>query len=149
MVWHKKIATSDNLQRRGLCLVNRCVLCERDLETVDHLLIHCDFTSAVWNRVSSVLSMCGPRNGEVRGLIESWKGMNCNSVFAEVARVLIHGVFWFTWLERNDRIFRGSKKNVQQVAVRILFNIGRWLAAKGLFSDEKLVLWHSFIFDPG
>ncbi|CAN1265966.1 hypothetical protein LINPERPRIM_LOCUS12388 [Linum perenne] len=49
MVWHKKIASMDNLPRRGLMFVNRCALCEKDLEIVDHLLIHYDFASAIWN----------------------------------------------------------------------------------------------------
>ncbi|CAN1356356.1 Putative ribonuclease H protein At1g65750 [Linum perenne] len=149
MVWHKKIASIDNLQRRGMTLANRCVLCEKDLESVDHLFIHCEFAVEVWNRVSSVLSLLGPRNEDVRGLIQAWKCMNCTPTFEEVAGVIIHGIFWYIWLERNERIFSECRKNERQIVVRVLWNVGRWLAANKLFSAEKLVQWNSFIFDTG
>ncbi|CAN1774498.1 hypothetical protein LINPERHAP1_LOCUS12976, partial [Linum perenne] len=32
MVWHGRIPSIDNLQRRGMVLTNWCVLCERDSE---------------------------------------------------------------------------------------------------------------------
>ncbi|XP_074301609.1 uncharacterized protein LOC141633011 [Silene latifolia] len=41
-----QLATIDNLQRRGICYVNRCVLCENNLETCDHLFFHCPLSRA-------------------------------------------------------------------------------------------------------
>ena len=38
------ILTIDNLVKRGQLLVNRCCLCYRDGESVDHLLLHCKFS---------------------------------------------------------------------------------------------------------
>ncbi|CAN1780369.1 hypothetical protein LINPERHAP1_LOCUS15070 [Linum perenne] len=40
-----RIATLDNLQRRGFALPNWCVLCERMEESVDHLFLQCTFAS--------------------------------------------------------------------------------------------------------
>jgi len=40
-VWeasHGKILTIDNLQRRGITLVNRCYMCKGDSELVDHFI---------------------------------------------------------------------------------------------------------------
>ncbi|CAN1782833.1 hypothetical protein LINPERHAP1_LOCUS16042 [Linum perenne] len=149
MVWHRKIASLDNLKKRGMVLANRCALCKRDLESVDHLFIHCPFAYAIWDRVSSKLSMFGPRNNSVRDLLEAWKGMNCTPTFAEASKVVIHGVFWYIWLERNARVFNDVRFSVTQVVARILFNIGRWLRATGLFSAADLSNWVLFIFDPG
>ncbi|XP_074315462.1 uncharacterized protein LOC141651661 [Silene latifolia] len=39
-----QLATIDNLHRRGICHVNRCVLCEHNLETCDHLFFYCPFS---------------------------------------------------------------------------------------------------------
>ena len=43
-----KILTLNQLQRRGYSLANRCFLCLADAETVDHLLLHCVMTRALW-----------------------------------------------------------------------------------------------------
>ena len=43
-VWtavHGQILTLDNLMLKGCILVNRCCMCHRNEETVDHLLLHC------------------------------------------------------------------------------------------------------------
>ena len=42
------ILTIDNLVKRGWFLVNRCCLCNCDGESVDHLLLHCKLSHALW-----------------------------------------------------------------------------------------------------
>ncbi|CAN1778682.1 Putative ribonuclease H protein At1g65750, partial [Linum perenne] len=53
MNWHRRIATIDNLQRRGMVLVNWCVLCTKEKESIDHIFIHCPLAVSIWNRISS------------------------------------------------------------------------------------------------
>ena len=36
-----KVLTLDNLKKKGRALANRCFLCGKEDETVDHLLVHC------------------------------------------------------------------------------------------------------------
>jgi len=43
-VWeasHGKILTIDNLQKKGITLVNKYFMCKGDSESADHLLLHC------------------------------------------------------------------------------------------------------------
>ena len=50
-VWiavHGQILTLDNLMLRGRILVNRCCMCHRNEETVDHLLLHCPVAHSLW-----------------------------------------------------------------------------------------------------
>ncbi|CAN1252348.1 Putative ribonuclease H protein At1g65750 [Linum perenne] len=148
MVWHGKIASIDNLQKRGMTMVNRCVLCEKDAESVDHIFTSCEFSSLVWDRVSSKLSLFGPRHNNVKGMFSAWKGMNCIQSFPEASKALMHSLVWFIWLERNDRVFNDVRKGERQVAYRVLYNIGSWLAAAKFFSAAKLTCWNSFVLEP-
>lgn len=52
LVWfavNNAITTCDNLLKRG-CQINNtsCCLCDRELETVDLLLVNCEFSTALW-----------------------------------------------------------------------------------------------------
>ncbi|CAN1311894.1 Putative ribonuclease H protein At1g65750 [Linum perenne] len=64
--FHMKIASLDNLQKRGFQLANWCVLCHKGTESIDHMFIHCDYSSSVWNRLSSTLSIIGPRSPTIQ-----------------------------------------------------------------------------------
>ncbi|CAN0881830.1 Putative ribonuclease H protein At1g65750 [Linum grandiflorum] len=149
LAFHKKFATVDNLQRRGLHLANRCVMCYSCSESVDHLLLQCDFSSSVWATVCSRLSIFGPLPFEVREFVSTWKDLNCLASFSDAMKVLMHATFWCLWIERNNRIFREQSKTVNQIAVKILISVGRWLSAAGVFSLEKQNCWNRFTFDPG
>jgi hypothetical protein len=42
-----KILTLNNLKKRHVILVDRCCMCKRKGESVDHLLLHCDVAYAM------------------------------------------------------------------------------------------------------
>jgi hypothetical protein len=37
-----KILTLDNLKKRHVIVINRCCMCKKNGESVDHLLLHCE-----------------------------------------------------------------------------------------------------------
>ena len=41
------ILTTDNLLKRGFNIVNRCYLCKNDVESVNHMILHCFYTKRV------------------------------------------------------------------------------------------------------
>jgi hypothetical protein len=43
-----KILTIDNLRRRQVIVTNRSCMCKRSEEIVDHLLLYCEVTYALW-----------------------------------------------------------------------------------------------------
>jgi hypothetical protein len=44
-----KILTVNNLRKRRVITVDRCCLYKRNGKLVDHILLHCDMASALWN----------------------------------------------------------------------------------------------------
>ncbi|CAN1279152.1 hypothetical protein LINPERPRIM_LOCUS16904, partial [Linum perenne] len=148
LVFRNRIATIDNLQRRGFAFPNRCV-CELEAESADHIFIQCRFSSQVWSKLSSTLSIHGPMPSSLGALLLMWKDMNWALDFSVAKKVLLHSFFWHIWLERNDRIFKDACRSVQQVFIRIWMAIARWLHSFGRFDDSKRREWVRLCFDNG
>jgi WD40 repeat protein len=53
-------------------LVDRCCLCKRDGESVDHLLPHCDVASVLWNNIFICFSMFWVMPRRVIDLFACW-----------------------------------------------------------------------------
>ena len=149
MVFHGKIATIDNLQRRGFHMVGRCVMCNRHYESVDHLFLGCDFSGTIWNRLSSALSLIGPFHDDVVSFLLAWKGMNCITNFKGVMKVLLHATFWCIWTERNHRIFREEFRSPIQILYKICSMVSSWLHVWGRWSSTMISDLHRIVFDNG
>lgn len=71
-----KISTTDVL-RRGLMsdiISDTCRLCGREMESIDHLFIHCHVASSIWRYFLNKcgVSWCFP--GSLAMLSEAWRG---------------------------------------------------------------------------
>jgi len=51
LVVRDRLLTLDNLRKRGLIVRNRCILCGRVEEMINHLLLFYEFTKKVWNQL--------------------------------------------------------------------------------------------------
>jgi hypothetical protein len=67
-----KILTVDNLRKRHIIIVDKCCLCKRDGESVDHLLIHCDVVSTLWNAIFNRFGMPWVMPRRVIDLFACW-----------------------------------------------------------------------------
>ncbi|CAN1227357.1 hypothetical protein LINGRAPRIM_LOCUS1168, partial [Linum grandiflorum] len=123
------ITTIDNLRRRGMIVPNRCALCYNSEESVSHLLLHCCFSTEVWERFRQTLGGCGPFPRDVLSLLDGWKDDQQYSGFPRFRKVLHHAIFWYLWIERNDRIFRDKSCSTNQLVWKIALNMSRWLKA--------------------
>jgi hypothetical protein len=52
-----KILTVDNLKKRRVIVIDRCCMCKKNGEFVDHLLLHCDAACILWNAIFSRFSL--------------------------------------------------------------------------------------------
>ncbi|CAN1808097.1 hypothetical protein LINPERHAP1_LOCUS25286 [Linum perenne] len=139
LIWIKEVPT----KIQGFCWTTF------HMKSIDHMFIHCDYSSSVWNRLSSTLSIIGPRSSTIQELFLAWKGLNCVPRFTDAMKVLLHAYCWFVWLERNERIFKERSRDSRHTFVRIMLNVGRWMTAADLFSVDRFNCWNNFIYDPG
>jgi hypothetical protein len=57
------ILSWDALQRRGFIGPSYCILCKKDCENTQHLLVDCDFTLAVWGKIIIHKNLLGTWTG--------------------------------------------------------------------------------------
>ena len=70
-----KVLTLEQLQMRGSSLANMCFLCQFELETVDHLLLHCVKTRVLWNLLFSLFGMSWTLSCTVKETLLGWNGV--------------------------------------------------------------------------
>jgi hypothetical protein len=46
-----KILTMDNLRKKNIIVTEWCCMCKKSGESIDHVLLHCEVASKVWNMV--------------------------------------------------------------------------------------------------
>lgn len=52
---HGGLLTNDILQRRGISLDSRCVLCTKDLEDISHIFFYCPYACNLWVKLGPIL----------------------------------------------------------------------------------------------
>jgi hypothetical protein len=122
-----RILTLDNLRKRHIIIVDRCCLCKRDGESVDHIFLHYDVASALWNIFSRFgISWAMPRS--VLDLVACW-WKSGRSRSATTWKMVPICIFWFTWRERNLRCFENLESSLEEVLELFLHMLYLWLMA--------------------
>ena len=62
-----------NLRSQGFVLVNLCCLCNNNEETINHLLIHCEYTSDLWPLVLNLFGVLWALPSNILELLYFWK----------------------------------------------------------------------------
>ena len=105
------ILTIDNLVKRGQYLVNRCCLCFCDEETVDHLLLYCKFSHALWSAIFEIFGIHWVMPKTISSLLFAWRnwfGKHLSTIWNMVPACLM----WLVWMERNTRIFEDKERTL-------------------------------------
>jgi len=109
-----KILTLDNLRKRHIIIVDRCCLCKRDGESVDHILLHCDVASALWNNIFSRFGISWVMPKSVLDLVACW-WKSGRSRSATTWKMVPICLFWCIWRERNLRCFENLESSLEEV----------------------------------
>ncbi|XP_039140503.1 uncharacterized protein LOC120277716 [Dioscorea cayenensis subsp. rotundata] len=125
-----KIPSMSNLAKIGCNFqkaTNTCVLCYNNSETVDHLLIHCEFASRIWAfYVNNLHLLTAPIS-----LDQVWITWipSLEAHRRTFWDLLTRAIFWNIWLERNNRIFNLAFLSTTAILFKISHMLIDWCSA--------------------
>jgi hypothetical protein len=141
-----KILTLDNLRQRRVVVIDRCCICKKNGEFVDHLLLHCDAACVLWNAIFSRFSLSWVMPHRVVDLFACWwKGGRSQS--AVVWKMVPCCLIWCLWRERNDRQFEDKERTIEELISFLFYSLYSWtnafLAPLVISFNDFLVLFSS------
>jgi hypothetical protein len=123
-----KILTLNNLKKKNMVLVNRCGMCKKDEESIDHLFLHCESAQFLWNAFFSRFGLAWAMPRGVAHLLSSWwsGGRPCNAMVWKMVPLCI---MWCLWSERNERFFENSERSSEDLLHFFLTTLFTWTEA--------------------
>lgn len=129
---HGKILTLDNLQKKGFSLANKCIMCGKENETVDHLLPHCHIVGFIWYSMAERFSLYWVFPRTVREAMVQWRIMGGSKNEKKLMNFAAQHILWGLWNERNKRVFEDVTVSKEMLLKKILARL-----------RENFVSWHN------
>ncbi|KAF5207646.1 hypothetical protein FRX31_002767 [Thalictrum thalictroides] len=147
-----KVQTLENLNARGMQLAPFCCLCVGSEESMGHLFLHCCFVDSVWESVLSPLNGQRPNLFNfltVESFLHAWPRVQGSVFVQKVWELVPYVVIWSVWCARNDVIFKGKRRNAEQVRRETMAYLWNWLAVdeeRGDHHFSDLILgWEAMV----
>ncbi|XP_030479135.1 uncharacterized protein LOC115696374 [Cannabis sativa] len=136
LVAHGKVNVHDVLQRRRpfiLISPGWCVCCKSNGEEVEHLFLHCKFSSKLWSMLLEEFGLIWALPRSVpQMLMSKIKGSKRQDILWKTA---VLATIWAIWLERNTRIFEDVENSAIVVWDKIKFWTATWVFRTKHFED--------------
>ncbi|WVZ76728.1 hypothetical protein U9M48_024677 [Paspalum notatum var. saurae] len=129
LVAHDRCWTADRLARRGLQHHPRCLLCDQDFETIDHLLASCVFSRQFWFQLLQKFGLQSlyPEPGVV-SFGDWWRNLNeavSGPIKQGLNSVVILGA-WSLWKLRNRCVFDGVSPSLAGLVNQVSEELELW-----------------------
>ncbi|XP_019228711.1 PREDICTED: uncharacterized protein LOC109209820 [Nicotiana attenuata] len=101
----ESLYTKDRLRKWGMQVNPECALCEKEMESHNHIFFTCSFSENVWSRILKWMNINHePKSWdeEIKWATEQMKGNGTKTI---LYRLGMTGAVYHLWLERNRRIF--------------------------------------------
>ncbi|GJX04948.1 reverse transcriptase domain, reverse transcriptase zinc-binding domain protein [Tanacetum coccineum] len=117
LIIKRKLKTQDRICSWDISnsLVSSCTLCEAIPDSHEHLFFMCPFSNDVWNHMKQLAGL--DRVSHDIYAIIAYFGVNARrrSSHIVIAKLVVAASAYFIWQERNWRLFKKSKRTVNQV----------------------------------
>jgi hypothetical protein len=131
--------TADHLARRGLDQSLQCLLCDKEDETIHHIMVGCVFSIEVWFQILSLVGLqgCTLESGE-ENFQEWWRTVELKVPKQVRAgfNSLVSPILWSLWKHHNACVFDCLSPAVAGIILDIRREATLWCmaGAKGLSS---------------
>ncbi|GJX81113.1 reverse transcriptase domain, reverse transcriptase zinc-binding domain protein [Tanacetum coccineum] len=96
-------------------LGSTCPLCEATPDSHEHLFFICPFANSVWNRMK-VKAGLGRVSHNIYDIVDHFGGIaRRKTTHVVIAKLVVAASAYFIWQERNWRLFKKSKRSIDQV----------------------------------
>lgn len=93
---------------------NRCAMCKKEEEKVEHLLVQCEFASELWDQMVKQLQLQWAKPCSTTKIIVLWWLPWSQDKTRRVWAMIALHVLWAIWKERNARIFKEHSRMVEE-----------------------------------
>ena len=96
----------DQLKIRGRHLANRCPLCRKEEENIDHFLLLCSSrVQDLWALLFTIFGVNWVLPGSVRETLNGWQGSLIRKNLKKLWLAAPLCLVWIIWKERNKAVF--------------------------------------------
>lgn len=127
----EKINTKSKLGRIGIIPMEEavCVLCNSEVESVNHLLLHCEFSWKLWSWWLNLWEYSWAFPDSIKSAFYQWQVYGNGIFFKKIWHVIFFIIIWSLWKERNSRIFNNSISSLEEIKDLILTRLCWWIRA--------------------
>lgn len=137
-----KLSTNDVRQARRpykRISLDRFVMGKRAMESHDHLFLLCDEAQYLWNNLFGVLGEACVCPGSMNWFLQIlFKGSGRDKDASLLWECGVFTILWFTWLERNARIFNDQSMARHMLWDRVVYMASLWASARGAYQGVPI-----------
>jgi len=120
LVIRKACLTQDKLQRRGLQICSRCLLCEHESENNEYVFIHYMTTINLWPMFFCILGKTWVIPSSTLALLDNWWSIGNRDGKEDWWKIISACIWWTVWKERNGRHFEGTSSSIEKIRMNCL-----------------------------
>ncbi|GJU12123.1 homeodomain-like protein, partial [Tanacetum coccineum] len=108
-----------NVDLNTLC----CKLCDAQPDSHEHLFFECPYSARIWILIRSLggMELISPRLHDIISYLQPIAHRrNARSV---IGRILVAAAAYFIWVERNNRVFKNSRRSPEELRDAIIVTV--------------------------
>ncbi|XP_035832997.1 uncharacterized protein LOC118481817 [Helianthus annuus] len=143
-----RIPTKEALAIRNVPMPSLvCVMCNKELESADHLLITCEFAQQLWVGVSQWMKITLPRYLlSVVDLLNYINNLQMEGNKQKAVYMISATVCWSLWKARNDKIFNNKACQLSKMMGEVKALSFLWLSSRAAKLKLEWMNWREFRF---